>query len=89
MLVLSSGEDAWGLSESGLLHLPLSKLYDYPILMPETTTVFLAVDDCNRGLAKARAADRQHRQGQADLQRSGHHRGAGRAGLKRRGAFDG
>ena len=54
MLVLSSGEEAWGLSESGLLHLPLSKLYDYPILMPETTTVFLAVDDCNRGLAKAR-----------------------------------
>ena len=54
MLILSSGEDAWGLSESGLLHLPLSKLYDYPILMPETTAVFLAVDDCNRGLAKAR-----------------------------------
>jgi len=54
MVVHSSGEDAWGLSESGLIHLPLSKLFAYPILMPETTTVFLAVDDCNRGLAKAR-----------------------------------
>lgn len=52
MVILSTGEEAWGLSESGLIHLPLSTLYDYPILMPETTTVFVAVDDCNRGLAK-------------------------------------
>jgi YVTN family beta-propeller protein len=54
MVMLSNGERAWGLSESGLVHLRLSTLYDYPILMPETTTVFLAYDDCNRGLAKAR-----------------------------------
>ncbi|MBI4905566.1 MAG: hypothetical protein HY820_18180 [Acidobacteria bacterium] len=54
MLILSNGEEAWGLSESGLIHLPLGKLYDYPILMPEATTVFLASDDCNRGLATAR-----------------------------------
>lgn len=53
MLIRSDGSEAWGLSESGLLYLPLSTLYDYPILMPETTTVFLAVDDCNRGLARA------------------------------------
>jgi hypothetical protein len=26
-------------------------LYDYPILVPETTMVFLAMDDCNRGVA--------------------------------------
>jgi YVTN family beta-propeller protein len=54
MLITSDGAQAFGLSESGLLYLPLSTLYDYPILMPETTVVFLAVDDCNRGLAKAR-----------------------------------
>lgn len=54
MLISSSGEEAWGLSESGLIYLPLGHLYDYPILMPETTTVFLAVDECNRGLARAR-----------------------------------
>jgi hypothetical protein len=54
MLISSSGEEAWGLSESGLIYLPLGRLYDYPILMPETTTVFLAVDECNRGLARAR-----------------------------------
>jgi DNA-binding beta-propeller fold protein YncE len=53
MVILSSGEEAWGLSESGLIHLPMAQLFEYPILMPETTTVFLAVDDCNRGLARA------------------------------------
>lgn len=53
MVITADGAEAWGLSESGLLHLPLAKLYDYPILEPETTTVFLAVDDCNRGLATA------------------------------------
>jgi YVTN family beta-propeller protein len=47
----SDGADAWGLSDSGVIHLPLGKLYDYPILMPETTLVFLAMDDCNRGVA--------------------------------------
>jgi YVTN family beta-propeller protein len=49
----SDGSDAWALSESGLIHLPLGKLYDYPILMPEQTQVFLAVDECNKGIAKA------------------------------------
>jgi YVTN family beta-propeller protein len=53
MVLTSDGSDAWGLSESGLLHLPLATLFDYPILMPETTTVLLAQDDCNRGLAQA------------------------------------
>ena len=52
MVVTSDGADAWGLSESGLLHLPLATLYDNPIIMPETTSVFLAQDNCNRGLAQ-------------------------------------
>jgi YVTN family beta-propeller protein len=47
----SDGADAWGLSDSGLVHMPIGKLYDYPILVPETTMVFLAMDDCNRGVA--------------------------------------
>jgi DNA-binding beta-propeller fold protein YncE len=47
----SDGADAWGLSDSGLVHLPLGHLYEYPIIMPETTQVFLAMDDCNRGVA--------------------------------------
>lgn len=54
MLILSSGDEAWGLSESGLVHLPLAHLFEYPILMPETASVFLASDECNRGLATAR-----------------------------------
>lgn len=53
MVITSDGSDAWGLSESGMIYLPLSTLYDYPILMPETTQVFLAVDECNRGVARA------------------------------------
>src|ERR1017187_2267938 len=47
----SDGANAWGLSDSGMVHLPLGNLYQYPILMPETTQVFLAMDDCNRGMA--------------------------------------
>ena len=51
MVMLSDGSEAWGLSDSGMIHLPLGRLYEYPILQPETTTVFLANDDCNRGVA--------------------------------------
>jgi DNA-binding beta-propeller fold protein YncE len=51
MVMTSDGLDAWGLSDSGLIHLPIGHLYDYPIIMPETTQVFLAMDDCNRGVA--------------------------------------
>ncbi len=54
VVMTSDGADAWGASESGLLHLPIGKLYESPILQPETTQVFLAVDDCNRGIASAK-----------------------------------
>ena len=52
MIVSSDGADLWALSESGLVHLPISRLYDYPILQPETSQVFLAIDDCNKGIAR-------------------------------------
>jgi DNA-binding beta-propeller fold protein YncE len=52
ILITSDAQNAWGLSDSGIIALPFGKLYDYPILMPETTQVFLAMDDCNRGVAK-------------------------------------
>jgi DNA-binding beta-propeller fold protein YncE len=39
------------MSESGMLHLPLGHLYDYPILQTDTSVVFLAMDDCHRGVA--------------------------------------
>ena len=51
LVMTADGSQAWGLSDSGLLHLPLGNLYNYPILAPETTQVFLAMDDCNRGVA--------------------------------------
>lgn len=54
MVITADGAHAWGSSESGLVYLPLGTLYDYPILVPETTQVFLAVDQCNQGLAQAK-----------------------------------
>src|SRR5215468_1382283 len=51
MVILSDGSEAWALSDSGMMHLPFGHLYDYPIIDPETTTVFLAQDECNRGVA--------------------------------------
>ncbi|MCU0245427.1 MAG: hypothetical protein MUC42_02565, partial [Bryobacter sp.] len=53
MVITSDGSEAWALSSSGFISLPLAKLFDYPILMPETQTVFLAIDDCNKGLSRA------------------------------------
>ena len=54
IVATSDGNDLFAVSESGFLHLPISTLYDYPILQPETTQVFLAVDNCNKGLARTR-----------------------------------
>jgi DNA-binding beta-propeller fold protein YncE len=51
MVTTADGSQAWGLSDSGLVHMPLGNLYNYPILAPQTTEVFLAMDDCNRGVA--------------------------------------
>jgi hypothetical protein len=51
MVMLSDGSQAWGLSDSGIVHLPLGNLFNYPIIAPQTTQVFLATDDCNRGIA--------------------------------------
>lgn len=53
MAISKDGNDVFAISESGLLYLPVGALYDYPILQPETTQVFLAVDNCNKGVAKA------------------------------------
>ena len=53
VVITADGSKAWSLSESGMLYLPLSQLYSSPLLVPETTQVFLAVDACNPGLAQA------------------------------------
>jgi YVTN family beta-propeller protein len=52
LVITSDGAEAWAMSESGLVHLPLGHLYDYPILQPSATQVFMANDPCNRGIAK-------------------------------------
>ncbi|HET8547136.1 MAG TPA: hypothetical protein VFL57_03990, partial [Bryobacteraceae bacterium] len=53
VVITSDGAEAFAVSESGILHLPLSTLYDNPIVQPETTQVFLAMDECNKGIARA------------------------------------
>jgi len=32
--MLSDGSQAWALSDSGIMHLPLGSLYSYPIIAP-------------------------------------------------------
>ncbi len=53
MVVSSDGTNAWSLSASGLIYLPLSTLYTHPILMPSSTQVFLSQNPCNPGLVQA------------------------------------
>ncbi len=52
LVITSDASQAWALSSSGIIHLPLGNLFSYPILMPDTTTVFLRQDDCNLGMAQ-------------------------------------
>ena len=52
ILVTADGSNAWSLSQSGLIYLPLSTLNDYPIIQPSTTQVFLSQNPCNPGLAQ-------------------------------------
>ncbi len=53
IVVTSSGSDIFATSESGLIRIPVGRLFDFPIIMPETTQVFLSVDQCNKSIARA------------------------------------
>ena len=53
IVTTADGQDGYALSETGLIHLPFGKLFDYPIIQPETTQVFLTQDNCNRGVSRA------------------------------------
>ena len=48
----AAGDQAYALSETGLMSLPLGKIFDYPIIQPETTHVFLTQDNCNRAISR-------------------------------------
>lgn len=48
----SDGTNAWSLSQSGVLYLPLSTLFTYPIIAPSSTQVFLSQNPCNPGIAQ-------------------------------------
>src|SRR5438067_9967115 len=53
MVMTADGSDAWSLSQSGLIYLPLSTLFKHPILSVDSTQVFLTTNPCNPGLAQA------------------------------------
>ena len=53
MAITSDGADLFAISESGLTRIPIATLFDFPILQPETTQVFLAIDECNKGISRA------------------------------------
>ena len=53
MVMTADSSYIFALAESGLLSIPLSTLYDKPLIQPETTQVFLSVDDCNKGIGRA------------------------------------
>jgi uncharacterized protein (TIGR03437 family) len=53
MVISSDGNTVYALSDSGILMLPVGRIFDYPIIMPETTAVRLSANPCNRGLVTA------------------------------------
>jgi len=53
MVITKDGSEVFAISESGLTRLPIATLFDFPILQPETTQVFLAIDECNKGVSRA------------------------------------
>ena len=53
MVATSDGSTVYAVSESGVLRLPVGRIYESPILMPETTAVRLSINPCDRGLVTA------------------------------------
>ncbi|MBM3735259.1 MAG: hypothetical protein FJW39_05670 [Acidobacteria bacterium] len=53
IVTAQDGTRAFATSESGIVDLPLGQLFEHPIIMPDSTQVFLANDLCNRGIARA------------------------------------
>lgn len=52
MVSTADGTKIWCLSQSGIVYLPISTLYTYPILQPSSTQVFLSENPCNPGLVQ-------------------------------------
>ncbi|MCC6538485.1 MAG: beta-propeller fold lactonase family protein [Bryobacterales bacterium] len=53
IVLTQDGETMIASSESGIIVIPIGQLFEQPLLAPETTTVFLASDLCNKGIARA------------------------------------
>ena len=52
IVATADGSNAWSLSQSGLIYLPLSTLFTKPIIAPSVTQVFLSQNPCNPGIAQ-------------------------------------
>jgi len=52
MVRTADGTKIWSLSQSGLVYIPISTLYSYPILQPSSPQVFLSQNPCNPGLVQ-------------------------------------
>ena len=50
MVMSSDGKDAYSLSQSGVTYLPISTIYNSPILQLSSTVVYMEQDPCNPGL---------------------------------------
>ena len=50
MVMTADGTNAWSLSQSGVTYLPLSTLYNNPIIQLQSTLVYLSQNPCNPGL---------------------------------------
>ncbi len=48
----ADGAHIFATSESGIIDLPAGQLFDFPLIKPEATQVFLSSDLCNRGLSR-------------------------------------
>lgn len=53
MVITSDGQNVYALSESGFLTIPVGSIFEYPLIEPEATQVFMASDPCNKGIARA------------------------------------
>ena len=71
MVSTADGTKIWCLSQSGIVYLPISTLYKYPILQPSSTQVFLSQNPCNPRSGAGQRTDDQCRRRQAYVR--GHH----------------
>ena len=67
MVMTADGTNAWSLSQSGVTYLPLSTLYNNPIIQLSSTVVYMSQDPCNPGLVTGQIQVLNAGQGKPDF----------------------